>query len=105
MWGIVTSLLAIWVILLSNSRTGILIMIVLCILYVCQNISFPPRHRFVNKFLFLGIVLFLFVGLYFWKKDSADGRMLIWLCSLDMFGDHWFFGIGTVSRSGRDFYF
>ena len=31
MWGIVTSLLAIWVILLSNSRTGILIMIVLCI--------------------------------------------------------------------------
>lgn len=95
MWGIVTSLLAIWVILLSNSRTGILIMIVLCILYVCQNISFPPRHRFVNKFLFLGIVLFLFVGLYFWKKDSADGRMLIWLCSLDMFGDHWFFGIGS----------
>ena len=68
MWGIVTSLLAIWVILLSNSRTGILIMIVLCILYVCQNISFPPRHRFVNKFLFLGIVLFLFVGYIFGKR-------------------------------------
>ena len=63
--------------------------------YGCQNMSFPSKNRLVSKFLFLGIVLLLLVGLYFWKKDSADGRILIWLCSLDMFGDHWFFGIGS----------
>lgn len=95
MWGIITSIFVILVILLSNSRTGMLVVIILYILYACQNMSFPSKNRLVSKFLFLGIVLLLLVGLYFWKKDSADGRILIWLCSLDMFGDHWFFGIGS----------
>lgn len=95
LWGCFSCLFSYIVVLLSNSRTGLLIVILVSILFFCQNLSFS---RWSKKFILLGMILCgvcLFVGLYYWKKDSAEGRILIWLCSLDMFRDHYLFGVGS----------
>lgn len=97
-WGYFVCLFSCVVVLLSNSRTGVLTVILLCLLYFCQNRSFVRWSQGNTRYLLLGLVAcvcLLFVGLYYWKKDSADGRILIWLCSLDMFRGHWLVGIGS----------
>lgn len=95
-WGYLACLLIAFVILISNSRTGILSMILICILYFFRNVPFR-WNGILKKYLLPGIflcVVLLFVGLYYWKENSANGRILIWLCSLNMFQDHWLLGIG-----------
>ncbi len=97
-WGYFACLFSCVVVLLSNSRTGVLIVILLCLLYFFQNRSFARWSKGNKKYLLAGViacVFLLFVGLYYWKKDSADGRILIWLCSWDMFREHWLAGVGS----------
>lgn len=40
------------------------------------------------------LIIAILVGLYFVKKDSADGRILIWQCSAHMFADKPLLGYG-----------
>lgn len=94
-WGCISSFFGILVILLTHSRTGILITFILCMIYLFQNKSSLLNYILKCKYLFIGVIFLLLVGIYFWKKDSADGRILIWLCSLDMFNEHYFLGIGS----------
>lgn len=62
---------------------------------------FDVIKRFKRKYLFLGIlvisILSIPIGrqLYFHKKDSADGRMLIWRISTQMVFDSPMRGYGT----------
>lgn len=98
LWGYFASSLLIITIVLSNSRTGVLAVIVTCILYGYKYMDCLKWRCSIKRYVFLGIVacvILLLVGLYFWKKGSADGRMLIWLCSWNMFLDHWFLGVGS----------
>lgn len=74
-------------VILSDSRTGIITLFCLAI------ISFVYLRKLLtkkDKIGILGIILMavvLLVSLYYMKKESADGRVLIWECSWEMIKD------------------
>jgi tetratricopeptide (TPR) repeat protein len=76
-------------VVLSASRAGMISLIVVCLALIVYK--FP-----INAKLKLTIVSLTFAlalsGLYFLKKDSADGRLLIWRCSWEMIKDKPLFG-------------
>ncbi|MCC8145818.1 MAG: O-antigen ligase family protein [Bacteroidales bacterium] len=76
------------------------------IIYVYLNDRFPVREYFSRhkkKVILWGIIVCLFlvfgfIGMYFMKKDSADGRTLMWKVSLQMVMEHpWGVGLGNFS--------
>jgi O-antigen ligase len=87
---VVTAAIIAAAVLLSGSRSGMASM-----LAVCMAISFYefPKNRKLKVILF-STVLLLFSSLYFLKKDSADGRLLIWRCSWEMIKDKPLLGHG-----------
>ena len=90
---ILAGLCVIIVVVLSGSRTGILSIAVMCIVCFLQKTEIGSR----KKYLLLLLLLFpVFVTLlYFFKKDSADGRLLIWKCSALMIKDNPVTGYGS----------
>lgn len=83
-------------IILSDSRTAILssicgIIIILMIdLNLLQKIVSNQRYRIIGTIC----TAIAFVALYFYKRDSADGRILIWAVSIEMIIDRPWFGWG-----------
>lgn len=75
---------------LSYSRTGIVCIAVLCYLYICGRLH---GRKMIKCFIAVVLVL-LMSGCYWIKKDSADGRLLIWQCSIDMVKDVFWMGYG-----------
>lgn len=75
--------------ILSESRTGILAGIFPITLWLLSTI----KKRWVKILLLAGIILLLPV-MYFMKKDSADGRLLMFRCGWDMIKDRPIFGHG-----------
>lgn len=84
-----TSLLNLLVIILSFSRTAILGIVLAAFLLVFfryrttlpHYCKFLSLSTFYKKLLYMGLTLLVIVvaiGLYIVKKDSADGRLLIW---------------------------
>lgn len=91
-------LLLIIAVVLSGSRTGILALFVVTLLF------YSVRYRkLINKrrVLFIGggtlILTILFIGLIYLKPASASGRMLIWKISTGLCCDHILFGNGMKS--------
>lgn len=78
-------------ILLTESRTGILCTIILLFLHIRRYMT-----RYRKKFILVFSVLFAIISvtLYDYKKDSANGRMLIWRCTLEMICDNPWLGYG-----------
>lgn len=76
-------------IILSGSRAG---MVCVAIVLAVRIDSTVGRR----KLLLWGVLsaFLLLAGLYFLKRDSADGRLLIWCCSLEMVKDKPLFGHG-----------
>ena len=75
---------------LSGSRAGMLALVVVGLagfLYLFQ--AGTKTRILVGVFLVL-----LTIGLYFVKKDSSDGRLLIWQCSWEMIKDKPLIGHG-----------
>lgn len=85
-------------IFLSESRTGILALMGVLIVHFYIFYLHQKVIRW-NKGLFAcAVILFLitlFVGLYFLKKDSADGRLLIWRVGWEMIKDSPLIGHGV----------
>ena len=76
---------------LSGSRAGMLGLVVVCLAGFFHLFRISAKHKIV-----VGILLaILITGLYFYKKDSADGRLLIWRCSWEMIKDKPLVGHGT----------
>lgn len=76
---------------LSASRASILSLAAVSLFWGMQYVKL---HKVV-KIIFLPVLFAgLVAGLYFYKKDSADGRLLIWQCSLEMVKDKPLFGYG-----------
>lgn len=95
----VASLLVV-VIGLSGARTGMLALGILCV--VC----FRERWRQLRmkkwmKITGLLLIPLISVGLYELKKDSANGRILVWCVSGKMFGDAPLLGHGPGAFSAR----
>lgn len=83
-------------VILSESRTGILAITVVSSVYLGNKYYSLFKQYRKALLLVLGVVFIaLFIGLFFLKKNSAIGRMLIWETSLQMIVDRPLFGLGT----------
>lgn len=88
--SVFVGLLVFFCVALSESRAGILSMIIMVIVWGMLNVRIRKR---IIILILIGIVL-LTSMLYFCKKDSADGRILIWKCSYRMIKDRPLLGYG-----------
>lgn len=77
---------------LSQSRTGIISIIVVLLAYM---LLYNPRNKKVKIYLFSLTLLILLPSCYFFKKGSADGRLLIWQVAWSMIEDSPFLGHGA----------
>ncbi|MDR0895716.1 MAG: O-antigen ligase family protein [Prevotellaceae bacterium] len=86
----VTFLSIIIAIILSRSRTGIVSITFLFVLYLFMNIKSS-----IVRTLAICFFIVVMAGSYCLKKDSANGRLLIWRCGLEMAQDKLWFGHGA----------
>lgn len=83
--SIVISCLIVSVIILSKARAAIIGTTVILILFAINLLySRNIRLNLVHYIALLTAFILLFAGLFFVKKDSANGRLLIWKCSVDL---------------------
>ena len=80
-------------IILSYSRAGIVSVTILSCLYLYERLEWKK----VLKYLLLASLVLLLFGCYWMKKDSADGRLLIWKCCINMVKDAPWTGHGIGS--------
>jgi O-antigen ligase len=77
-------------IFLSGSRSGMISLIIVSTVFSLYEY---PKRRKIKLIMFFTVCL-LFSTSYFLKKDSADGRLLIWRCSWEMVKEKPLFGHG-----------
>jgi O-antigen ligase len=73
-------------ILLSGSRAAAIACIVVAVCYVCSRYSGIKFRKWMPATIAVLFIASVTV-LYFMKKDSADGRLLIWQCTWNMIKD------------------
>lgn len=83
-------------VILSGSRTGLLALLILSILYII-NRHLTTKIAVWKKIVIGCLLIAILTGLYFTKKDSADGRVLIWKCTWEMIQEKPVFGHGYKS--------
>lgn len=79
-------------VILSESRSG---MLSLLVIILCQGIQRWKLSMNKKIIIFVLVSLVTICGLFFIKKDSANGRLLIWKCALPMLEQNWLTGYGT----------
>jgi hypothetical protein len=90
--AIAADVIVILAIFFSGSRAGIISLVALCLVTLFYRLTINRKWKIPALIALLIISL---AGLYFFKKDSADGRMLIWRCSWEMIKDKPLFGHGS----------
>lgn len=86
----IAALIMVTAVCLAYSRAGIVSVIVGISLVVIHKTS----HKVAARQIIIVLLPVLLAALYFAKRDSADGRLLIWRCSLEMLADKPVFGHG-----------
>lgn len=79
-------------VILSESRAGILSLVIVL------GYWFRKRFRissFIKRIILFFLLSGVVTGLYYYKKDSADGRLLIWKCSISLLKENLLIGGGT----------
>lgn len=89
---VMTILLLVCGVFLSGSRAGVLSIFMLVAIWGYQSVSWNKLQKIV---LVIGALVVLIVFLYFLKRNSADGRLLIWICCLNMIAIKPWFGFGS----------
>ncbi len=79
-------------VILSDSRAGMLSVVVVGGASILCKI---PNKKVAAVLGTLALLVFLFFPLYQYKKDSADGRILIWKCTVDMIKEKPVLGYGS----------
>lgn len=100
--GSIASAIVIYAIIMSQSRAGLLAMVAVLMWFMgaflrpyWSRVSRPLR---ISSCTLLAVMLAAgCINLYFVKKDSADGRILIWRNSVAMISDKPLLGHGTNS--------
>ena len=103
--GGLAALLFVVAIVLSQSRAGVIAIIVISAIWAVKALNPTWLKSWSNLTKIVGgaaLIITILVGLYFLKKDSADGRLLIWQCSGQMIADKPLLGHG-VSRFQREY--
>lgn len=96
--GVASVVVMIAGIALAQSRAGIVAGVIVMVVWLFQILPNKWQKRWNRKgviALVSIVVLLLLSSLYFWKKNSADGRLLIWQCSTQMIADKPLLGHGT----------
>ncbi len=91
--GWIMGIIIIVAIILSYSRAGIISLATISTIFLYQRLNHKRMLRF---FLLAGLVA-LILGCYWMKKDSADGRLLIWQSCINMVKDSPWMGHGLGS--------
>lgn len=98
----ITSLIIISIaLILTGSRAGILAGMIFPVVYIiCKRI----QKVSIRILLYIILIVFIII-LYYIKKDSADGRILILCCSLNMIKDSpiWGYGLNGVQKKYMDY--
>ena len=90
-FSVVAAILIGIALVLSGSRAGIISGMLLPSVYLL----FHSRRKVWIKVLFTAVTAVMLVGLYFMKKDSADGRMLMLRCGWEMIKERPLLGHGS----------
>lgn len=85
LFAIFAACLVVTVIVISQARAAILVVVIISLFFFIhllkeRNIKLFPVHYTAIS---IGCLLFI-AGLFFVKKDSANGRLLIWQCSAQL---------------------
>ena len=91
--GWITAIIFLIAVILSGSRAGIVSMMVISFIFLYSRFIWKR----IWKYLLLGGGILILVGCYWMKKDSADGRLLIWQCGINMVKDSPWIGLGIGS--------
>ena len=94
--GVIISLVTVVFVILSGARAAILAVAVIVIAYTIRWIKTGTEIEFLTIYYYLVVAMvgILFVGLYFIKKDSANGRILILKCTGQLIAKKPVFGYG-----------
>lgn len=95
--GWIMGIIIVVAIVLSYSRAGIISLAAVCTIFLYQKLL----HRRILKFSLLAGLVALILGCYWIKKDSADGRLLIWQSCINMVKDSPWIGHGLGSFEAR----
>lgn len=88
------SILLAVMIIVSNSRSGILSLIVILLFFTQQESAWYKRVWIKYRWVIIILGFSFLIMLYLWKKDSANERFLIWHCSLEMIKERPILGHG-----------
>lgn len=89
-FAVAAALIMVAAVCLTCSRAGIVSVIVVISIVAISKTS----HKIAARQIIIALLPILLAALYFVKRDSADGRLLIWRCSLEMVADKPVFGHG-----------
>jgi len=89
--SIIGMAIIVFAVFLSGSRAGMVALAAVCILGFFHWVRINTKQKVIFG-IFLAILI---AGLYFYKKDSANGRLLIWRCSWEMIKEKPLAGFGT----------
>lgn len=96
--GVLSAILFVVAIVLSQSRAGVIAILVISAIWAVKALNPTWLKSWSNRTKIVGgaaLIITILVGLYFLKKDSADGRLLIWQCSGQMIADKPLLGHGA----------
>jgi len=99
-WKVIGSLAAVLFIVavvLSQSRAGIISIIIISAVWAIKALNIKWLNRWNSQIKMVGsavLIIAILVGLYAVKKNSADGRLFIWQCSVRMIADKPLLGHG-----------
>jgi len=77
-------------VVLSQSRAGIIAIVIISGIWTLKALKLKWLNSWSSRTKIVGsavLIIAILVGLYFVKKNSADGRLLIWQCSSHMIVD------------------
>lgn len=101
MWGWMVAFIIAFTVVLSGTRTGMIALGVVAVVCFCRYAlagrKIPGWMKIVGIIVGMGVM----AGLYFLKKDSANGRILVWRCSGEMFCDAPLIGHGPDSFQAK----
>lgn len=91
--GWIAAIIFLIVVILSGSRAGIVSVMVISFIFLYSRFI----QKRILKYLLLSDGVLILVGCYWMKKDSADGRLLLWQCGINMVKNYPWIGYGISS--------
>lgn len=95
--GILASILIVLGVVMSESRAGILSIIVFAGCFIAHKYKHLFRNKAITAISSVIILFLIITGLFLFKKDSATGRLLVWNITTGMIAEAPLFGSGYGS--------